>query len=252
MNRLKLIRPNLLMRRHSFSLLVFTSIFVFLMYACKHDPINPIDPPIDPPVDPPSGNLCDPDSVYFQNQILPILVSNCTESGCHNPQDHEEGVVLNSYQNLLATVNHVTLNDWDENKLIKSLEEDDLEDRMPQNKPPLSSDQINLIKTWINQGALNNACNESSAGCDTIGGSKYASFVQPLIQTRCKGCHSGTNPQGGIKLTTYAEIKPLALNGRLYASVTRAVNWMPNGGAKLDDCTLVKMKTWIDSGAPEN
>lgn len=236
----------------AFSVTVFSALFVLMMLGCKHDPINPIDPPIDPPVVPPVSNACDPDSVYFQNQILPILVSNCTESGCHNAQDHEEGVVLSSYQSLLSTVSHVTLNDWSENKLIRSLQETDLEKRMPQNKPPLSLEQINLIKTWVSQGAVNNVCDESFGGCDTIGGAKYGSFVQGLIQTRCKGCHSGNNPQGGIKLSTYAEIKTLALNGRLYASMTRTSNWMPNGGAKLDDCTLVKLKTWIDGGALEN
>jgi hypothetical protein len=240
------------MRRNSFPVIILASLFVMIVFACKHDPLNPVDPPIDPPIDPPTGVVCDPDSVYFQNQVLPILVSNCTEPGCHSAADHQEGVVLDSYQSLLSTVEHVTQNDWGENKLIRSLEETDLEDRMPQNKPPLSTEQINLIKTWVIQGALNNACNESSGGCDTIGGAKYATFIQPLVQTKCKGCHSGNNPQGGIKLTTYAEIQTLALNGKLYGSVTKSTGWMPKGGAKLDDCALIKLKTWIDAGAPEN
>jgi hypothetical protein len=89
-----------------------------------------------------SGVLCDPDSIYFQNQILPILVSNCTESGCHNQTDHEEGVILTSYQSLMATVEHVTDNNWDENKLMKVLLENDSDDRMPYNKPPLPQAQI--------------------------------------------------------------------------------------------------------------
>jgi hypothetical protein len=80
--------------------------------ACKHEPSVPGggDPTdtIDNPID--TGNNgggatscvpCDPDSVYFQNQILPILVSNCTESGCHNASDHKEGVILTSYQTLM-------------------------------------------------------------------------------------------------------------------------------------------------------
>lgn len=241
------------MQQHAFSVLTLAFSLVLVVLACKHEPINPNDPN-NPgiPVDPPATGFCDPDSVYFQNQILPILVSNCTESGCHNAQDKAEGVVLTSYQNLMSTVKNVSQNDWHENKLTRSLEETDLEERMPQNKPPLSADQINLIKTWVNQGALNNACNESYGGCDTIGGSRYATFVQPLVQTRCKGCHSGTNPQGGVKLTTYAEIKAQALNGKLYSTVTSSTNWMPKGGAKLDDCTIIKLKTWIDGGALEN
>ncbi len=152
----------------------------------------------------------------------------------------------------MSTVERVTSNDWDKNKLIESLEETKIEKRMPQNKPPFSTDQINMIKKWITQGAMNNACDESFGGCDTIAGAKYAAFVQPLIQSKCKGCHSGANPQVGIKLTTYPEVKALALDGRLYSAVAATVNWMPKGGAKLDDCKLAKLKRWVDAGAPEN
>lgn len=236
------------MQRTVFSVSVLFFLFVMAILACKHEPIIPNDPVVDPP----TGGTCDPDSIYFENQILPLLVSNCTEAGCHNAQDHEEGIVLTSYQSLLSTVERVTSNDWSKNKLIKSLQETNLEKRMPQNKPPFSTEQINLIKAWVNQGAVNNACDESSGGCDTIAGAKFATFVQPLVQSKCKGCHSGTTPQGGIKLTTYSEIRTIALDGRFYNSVNASANWMPKGGAKLSDCNLVKLKTWIDSGALEN
>lgn len=242
----------------------FVVIFLSLSTpACKHDsPLTGVIDPTDTIVDPvdttggggggtSSGVLCDPDSIYFQNQILPILVSNCTESGCHNQTDHQDGVILTSYQSLMATVEHVTDNNWDENKLMEALLEDDPEDRMPYNKPPLPQAQINLIAAWIQQGAKNNGCNENYGSCETTN-VKYSAFVQPLIQARCQGCHSGSAAQGGINLSTYSNVKTLALNGKLYAAVTRPINWMPNGGAKLDDCTLDKLKAWVDAGAPEN
>ena len=230
--------------------------------ACKHDPgfpgnLDPVDTtstPIDtisPPGGTGSGVFCDPDSIYFQNRILPILISNCTESGCHNEIDRKEGVILTSYQNLMSTVEKVTNNNWDKNELMKALLDDNPEDRMPYGKAPLPQAQINLIAAWIQQGAKNNGCNENYGNCETAN-VKYSTFVQPLVQARCQGCHSGTAPQGGISLATYANVKTLAANGKLYAAVTRPVNWMPNGGAKLDDCTLDKLKAWIDAGAPEN
>ena len=234
--------------RPYYSVFLCTMLLVVTLPACKHEPLVPPGSPVDPSV----GLACDADTVYFQNQVLPILVSNCTESGCHNEQDHKEGVVTTSYQTLLSTVERVTQNDWEKNKLIKSLEETDLSERMPRNKPSLSVEQINLIKKWVLQGALNNRCDASFGGCDTIGGAVYAGFVQPLVQTQCKGCHSGNSPQGGIKLTTYAEIKTQALSGKLYDSMIRSANWMPKGGAMLDDCALAKIKTWVDAGAPEN
>lgn len=226
--------------------LLFLSLFV--VQSCQHDPYQvPVDS-----TNPPLTGICDPDSVYFQNQILPILVSNCTQSGCHNAQDHEDGVVLDSYQSLITTVEKVSNNDWDENKLMKVLRDNDPDDRMPAApNSPLTQEQINLIGTWVNQGAKNNACDENSGGCD-VSNVQYSTFVKSLIQTKCQGCHSGNNPQGSIKLTNYAEIKTVALNGKLYNSLTRASNWMPSGGAKLDDCSLQKIQTWIGAGAPEN
>lgn len=223
---------------------------MLLLLSCQHDPFLQLPDPNAP--NPPSTGLCDPDSVYFQNQILPILVSNCTESGCHNAQDHEDGVVLDSYYSLLSTVENATQNDWHENKLMRVLLESDLDDRMP--PPPksaLPTAQINLIKTWLAQGAQNNGCDENFGGCDPAT-NQFSSFVQPLIQAKCQGCHSGNSPQGGIKLTSYAEIKAVAINGKLYGSLTRPSNWMPKGGAKLDDCNLQKIQAWIDAGAPQN
>lgn len=247
---------------------LFTFFLVILLSlstpACKHDPTfpgggDPIDTtsnPIDTTGNPGgggnnSGVPCDPDSIYFQNQILPILISNCTESGCHNNVDKEDGVILTSYQSLVSTVENATLNNWDENKLMKVLLDDDPDDRMPYGKPPLPQAQINLIAAWIQQGAKNNGCNENYGSCETVN-VKYSAFVRPLIQAKCQGCHSGSTAQGGVNLSTYANVKTLASNGKLYAAVTRTTNWMPNGGTKLDDCTLDKLKSWIDAGALEN
>ena len=244
----------------TFFLVIFLSLST---PACKHDSALPggIDPTdtIGNPTDTTgtgggggasSGVPCNPDSIYFQNQILPILVSNCTESGCHNAIERQDGVVLTSFQNLLSTVEDVTLNNWDENELMKALLEDDPDKRMLYGKPALPQAQINLIAAWIQQGAKNNGCNENYGSCETAN-VQYTAFVQPLIQARCQGCHSGSAPQGNVNLSTYTGVKTVASNGKLYAAVTRPSNWMPNGGAKLDDCTQAKLKAWADAGAPE-
>ena len=249
-----------------YALLTFIAV-IFLSLstpACKHEPSlpgggdptdtignNPGDT-IGNPVDTTGlGVFCDPDTTYFQNQILPLLISNCSEPGCHNEIDHQEGVIITSYQSLLATVENVTLNNWDENKLMKVLLEDDPLDRMPYNKPPLPQTQINLIAAWIQQGAQNNGCNENYGSCDTAN-VRYSTFVRPLVQARCQGCHSGSAPQGGIDLSGYAGVQAIANNGKMLAAITRTANWMPKGGAKLDDCTVKKLKAWINAGALEN
>lgn len=240
------------MQRYTAAIFCLLFFVAFIIQSCRHDPFqNPAGPgdPGDPPA---STGTCDPDSVYFQNQILPILVSNCSQSGCHNPQDHQDGVVLTSYQTLVSTVENATLNDLNENKLMRMILETDPDDRMPPPpNAPLTSAQIQLLKTWLAQGAQFNGCDENAGGCDPTD-AKFSTFIQPLVQAKCQGCHSGNNPQGGIKLTNYNEIKTVALNGKLYASVTRTSNWMPNGGAKLDDCSIQKIQTWVQAGAPQN
>ncbi|MDO8367980.1 MAG: c-type cytochrome domain-containing protein [Saprospiraceae bacterium] len=239
------------MRRYTFQFLCLASFSILGFLACKHDPfLQPFDPNNPDPTT--NTGVCNPDSVYFQNQILPILVSNCTESGCHNAQDHQEGIVLDSYQSLVSTVENATQNDWNENKLMRALLENDLDDRMP--PPPKSAlppAQIDLLKIWLAQGAQNNACDENFGGCD-VSTVKFSTFIMPLVQVKCQGCHSGNNPQGNLKLVTYSDIKTVASNGKLYASLTRTSNWMPNGGAKLDDCSLQKIQAWIGEGALEN
>jgi uncharacterized membrane protein len=244
-----------------FFVLLFLAAFFSGIFntACKHDPVIGAGPdPIDTTENPGGGGggggtgvPCSPDSIYFQNQVLPILVSNCTEAGCHNAQDREDEVVLDSYAALMATVENASLNNWNENELMEVLLEDDPDKRMPYGKAPLPTAQINLIAQWIQQGAKNNGCNENAGQCNTSD-VRFGNFVQPLIQARCQGCHSGSAPQGGVALRNHAEIKAQAQNGKLYAAITRSTNWMPKGGAKLDDCTTSKIKAWVDAGAPNN
>lgn len=221
------------------------SLFSISIISCKHDPFiasNPNDPGT------PTGGQCDPDTVYFQNSVLPLLISNCAQSGCHNAQDHREGVVVSSYEKLLSTIERVTQTNWSKNGLVKVLEKGS----MPQGLPKFTTEQIDMIKKWVSQGAKNNMCDESYGGCDTVTVVSYSAFIQPLMQNKCLGCHTGSNPQGSVNLGTYANVKNYALNGKLYSSVTRTASWMPSGGAKLDDCSLRKIQLWVDAGAPQN
>ena len=223
--------------------------------SCKHEPFsdNIPDPTDTIPGDTTTIDTpCSPDSVYFQNEILPVLVSNCTESGCHNAIDRQDGIILDSYTNIMATVEDITNLDWNENELMEALLENDVDERMPPlPNEPLTPAQINRIGQWITQGAKNNGCNEQSgSACDTVGLS-YTNFVQPLMQAKCQGCHSGANPSGGINLSTYASAKSVAQSGKLVASVTRTSNWMPKNGQKLNQCTVDKIKAWVNAGAPQ-
>ena len=225
------------------------SLFALLLLAtgsCKHELPEPVDG-----TDPGAGNLpCDPGKVYFNQQVLPILVSNCTLSGCHDDASHEEGVVLTSYDKVMAT-GEIRRGQPSESKLYKVIATNDISDRMPPHpQAPLSNEQKNLIYNWIQQGAQNLSC---QASCDS-NNFTYSTAIRPLITTKCTGCHSGAAPQGGIDISTYAAQKVQVDNGKLWASINHLAGYapMPKNGSKLSACELAQVKGWIDAGALNN
>lgn len=232
--------------------------------GCRHELIlpegpddvvtDPQDTIPDPPVDTAdySGVPCSPDTAYFQNQVLPLLVSACAKSGCHDAVTQAEGINLTTYAGAFSDGIVKPFNPTG-SKLYKVLIDTDPDDRMPRPPdPPLTQEQKALIYKWIQQGALNNVCNENYGGCDTVGVT-YAGFIAPLMANKCQGCHSGANASGNIRLTTYNEVRTQALNGRLYGSISWQTGYrkMPEGGAQFSACFQNKIKAWINAGMPQ-
>jgi hypothetical protein len=92
--------------------------------------------------------------------------------------------------------------------------------------------------------------------CDTSNVT-YSGDIQPMLQSSCYSCHSNANAAGsggGIKLQDYADVKTVALNGKLSGSINHASGYsaMPKGGAKLNSCSISKTDVWISKGAPNN
>ncbi|ACU63798.1 c-type cytochrome [Chitinophaga pinensis] len=89
--------------------------------------------------------------------------------------------------------------------------------------------------------------------CDTVN-MKYAADVLPILQANCYSCHGNGNVSGGVSLGSYASVKTQADNGNLVGTITHAAGYpaMPQGGAKLSDCNINKIKAWIARGAQNN
>jgi hypothetical protein len=199
-----------------------TMLFLALLgiSSCKHEPP---EGPVIPPDGPGTGVPCDPNVVYFQQDILPILISNCAMPGCHSGNNPADGLDLTSYQTLMDA-DVVRPNDLNR-KLFRAITDNDPQDRMPPPpNAPLSQAQIDKIAQWIMQGAQNNSC--SSGSCDTLNVT-YSGSIVPFIQQRCQGCHSGPSPQGGLNLTSWSVVNALANDGRLAASVNHAPGAIP-------------------------
>ena len=144
--------------------------------------------------------------------------------------------------------------DLESSDLYEVLVDDDEGDRMPQApRARLPQDQINLIATWILEGAENLSCDPAAGGCDTLDVS-FAAVVKPIIETNCQGCHSGGSPSGGINLSDYVGIKARVDSGQLLGSIDwqDGFSRMPQGAAKLDQCKIDQITSWINAGADNN
>lgn len=235
------------------NVVLFILFFFTAVVSCRHETLAPQPGTNDnrPNTGGSSGAACNPDTIYFQQQVLPILISNCTLSGCHDEMSRRKGVVLTSYANVLNTAGIRPGNPLDSD-LYEALVEDDPEDRMPKSPlAPLTAQQKAAIFKWIQQGAKNLSCENS---CTTSAPATFQATVQPLLSTKCAGCHSGPNAQAGIDLSTYSGVKVTISDGRFWGAVNHQPGFsaMPKNGTRLSDCELGQIKKWIDAGAINN
>lgn len=229
-------------------LFVIPSIAAFS--ACKHHPetLLIIDPPVNDGVNPidTATNPCSPDTVYFTNTILPIILSHCSMPGCHNTAtDDNNGIVLTNYGQIMNYVQPFSLGGselWDD-----AINETDPDKIMP---PPdanqLTSAEMTSIQSWILQGALNNSCSE----CDST--FTFTTDILPIIQSNCAGCHSGNNPSAGLMLETHGQIQAAASSGNLMNRINGVGAIMPPNSNGISSCHKNQIQQWINTAMPNN
>ena len=124
------------MSKRSFILFSIFFLTSFFYLSCRHEPLTPLS---DAPV------------MSFANDIEPIMISNCTQSGCHGAGGQRRELI--TYQDILSEVSPGNPHGSNLYDLITANEIG----TMP--KPPnprLSNTQIKMIYLWILQGAQNN------------------------------------------------------------------------------------------------
>lgn len=213
------------------------------LYSCTHDPYIP-----DELKEPVQTEDCDEDMVYFVNEVQPLINSTCATSGCHDAATAQDGVILDTYSNIIQTGDVKPFRPED-SELYEVLFEDGDDLMPPPPQSPLTDAQKQMIYDWIMQGAQNNECID---GCNTNDVS-FAADIEPVISSNCLSCHSGPNPNGGISLATHSEITSIAQTGLLMNVLTASggASLMPPAGA-LDNCSIDKIEKWINDGSPNN
>jgi hypothetical protein len=182
-------------------------------------------------------------AICFEKDILPIFVSSCAKSGCHDATTAHHGVRLNDWQGIISA--GVKPGKPDDSEVYE-----EIEGQMGGPKyGNLNAEQKLLIKKWIMLGAKNDT--NCPTDCDT---SKftYSGSIKPMLEKYCIGCHVYPNASGSVELSSHAGVVAATAGGKLVNSLKRSVDWMPKGGNKLSDCQIKQFEKWINAGAPNN
>lgn len=215
-----------------------------LLFACKHEIINP------------GGNNTDTtgnggNGVCFERDVLPILATSCAKSGCHNAASQEGGYRLDSYANIIKK--GIKPGNANDSKIYKVIVTNDPGDRMPQPpNAPLTAAQVAIIRQWINEGAQNTTncapvCNASNF--------TYSAYIKPLIDNKCLACHNPSLPRAGYDFSTHSGLVQAVTDQRLLGSINRQSGFipMPDGSLpKLSDCEIQQITNWVNAGTPNN
>lgn len=203
------------------SLLIIFGILFTLFESCKHDPVYT--------------------DVCFDTQVLPIFVSNCAISGCHDANTAAEGYILTDYTNIMKGVSPKHPN---KSKVYTCLS--GVEDRMPISQP-LNSDQIGIIRSWIMEGAEETICSTAPTPCDSINVT-YTNTMKAFFDGKCIGCHNPSGSMTDPTFNTYAGASSYAIDEGmdLYNKVAGGTH----NGIVLTTCEKAQLKNWIQSGAP--
>lgn len=239
------------MKSYPYHFVVVALLGLLFVAACTTDPIIPAggiveDPPV---VDPAEADPCPEDIVSFQYKILPIMVASCGYSGCHDRATRAEGVVLVDYESIRREVRP---GDPGDSELYESITEDPNDDDFMPERPAaaLTSDQTRAIRDWINQGAENTNC---GIPCDPTQTS-FREDIFPILKDYCVGCHGSNREDGGVNLSSHAEILTSVNNGTLIGSMKREISFapMPPLGSYVSDCRIAQIENWIAEGALNN
>jgi len=184
-------------------------------------------------------------NVCFSENIQPLLISQCASAGCHNPSDNAAGFDFTNYEGVMKAV---TPNKPGQSKLFLAVRGN--KPSMPRGKEPLTKQQVDMIKYWINFGAEKTSC--GSLVCDTVSFLTYNNSIKSIVNLNCSGCHFSGH-YTGHSLDSYSGTKTSINSGRFIPAIKHLSSAvaMPQNAGKLAGCDIAKIEKWVANGMPE-
>lgn len=104
--------------------------------------------------DPPAATA---GQVSFHRQVRSIFQEHC--QGCHQPAKPLGGLVMTSYADIVkggeSALSGIVPGNPDESTIVEQIASvDGAAPAMPKDRPPLSTEQVDLIRRWIAEGAV--------------------------------------------------------------------------------------------------
>jgi hypothetical protein len=224
------------------------------------------------------------EAIDFKQHVLPIMEERCFS--CHNAPYDKNGRTIHPKAGLRLDTHEWVMKGNLDNTVVEAgnladsylyevvtLDEDD-DMFMPPKGGPLSPEQIDVLKRWIEEGAKASSGGGAVASSDMSNGISFHDHIFPLIEERCLDCHSEPyvkngrtiHPKAGLRLDTYESIIEGNLDGTivekgnadestLYAVITLDSDdpeIMPPKGDPLTEEEINMFKQWIIEGAKEN
>lgn len=94
--------------------------------------------------------------VSYKTSVQPLFNQACALASCHDDGTHTSDLDLTSYSKLMFKISGIVVaGDPDASTLVLRIQ-GSVGTRMPPNANMLNDNQINGIRTWINEGAKNN------------------------------------------------------------------------------------------------
>ena len=108
------------------------------------------------PDESPSNIIFPATDVSYAAHVQPLFNQTCALSGCHDDGPRPNPLSLTSYENLMFNSLQVVVRGKPDKSVLILRVDGRIAPRMPLSRNPLNQNQINGLRTWIAEGALNN------------------------------------------------------------------------------------------------